>query len=124
MSERKTILIVDDDPGARHLLQFVLSKTGSRILTAANGTQAAQIAGREKIDLLVTDLMMAGMDGFQLAQVLYQLPGCDRLPVIVLSARWQVDYREDLPHNDRVALMPKPFSPIELTAKVNQFLES
>ena len=123
MANGKTILVVDDDPGSRHLLQFVLGKSGCEIKTAGAGAQAIAIASAQKIDLLVTDLMMQGMDGFQLAQSLREMPAYTELPVIMLSARWQVEFHDEVWKNDpNAVMMSKPFSPIELTSRIKLLL--
>ena len=122
MAERKTILVVDDDPGSRRLLQFVLAKTGCEIITAPNGAQGLALASVLTIHLLVTDLMMEEMDGFQLTQLLRQKPDYLQLPVIILSARWQID-NQTISRHERIIFTSKPFSPIELVAQVNSLLK-
>ena len=123
MANGKTLLIVDDDPGARRLLQFVLAKTGCEIVMAANGEQALAIAGSKTIHLLLTDLMMQGMDGFELVTRLRQMPEYASIPVITLSARGQVEYRDDTWNNENTVAMTKPFSPIELASRINLLLK-
>jgi len=123
MANGKTILVVDDDPGARRLLQFVLAKTGCDIMVASDGTKALASASALTIDLLVTDLMMEGMDGFALTHALRQMPDYANLPIIILSARGQVEYRDGAWNEENVTLMTKPFSPIELIARITQLLK-
>jgi DNA-binding response OmpR family regulator len=123
MANDKTILVVDDDPGARRLLQFVLAKTGCEILTASDGAQALDIASRQTIQLLVTDVMMAGVDGLKLTQALRQMPAYATLPIIMLSARWKSEYQDEVGLADNVTLLTKPFSPIELISQINLLLK-
>ena len=123
MANDKTILIVDDDPGQRRLLQFVLAKSGCEIVPASGGAQALAIACNQPVHLLVTDLMMEGMDGFELTQALHRMPAYAMLPVIMLTARWQTEYQGEAGNENQVAMMTKPFSPIELLAKVNHLLK-
>jgi DNA-binding response OmpR family regulator len=114
MANGKTILIVDDDPGARQPFQFVL---------APGGAEALAIASSQPVHLLVTDLMMDGMDGFELTQALHRMPAYATLPVIMLTARWQTEYRGEAGNENVIAMMTKPFSPIELLAKVKLLLK-
>ena len=123
MANGKTILVVDDDPGARHLLKFVLAKTSCEIICVSSGAQAMKLATHQTVDLLVTDIMMSEMNGFELTRTLRQLPAYAELPVILLSARGQIDYLEEIGQNDRVVMMTKPFSPIELIAQIKLLLK-
>lgn len=123
MSNGRNILVVDDDPGTRRLLDFVLAKTRHHIIGTVSGERALAEAQAQPIDLLITDLMMGGMDGYQLANALHQLPQYQKLPVILLSARWQVEYKTAAPPSDLIVLLPKPFSPLELLAQVHRMLE-
>lgn len=123
MATAKTILVVDDDPGTRRLLQFVLAKTGCEIITSSNGAEALAIASEKTIDLLVTDLMMDGMDGFSLSSSLQKMPAYAKLPIILLSARFQIEYRNEVWDCDSLVLMNKPFSPIELIAQIKLLLK-
>ena len=123
MATPKTLLIVDDDPSSRYLLQSVLAKTGCTIVAAADGTQAVAVASSQAIHLLVTDVIMKGMDGFELARTLRAMPAYSELPVIMLSARSQVQYRGETRPGDDAILMTKPFSPIELRAQVKLLLK-
>jgi DNA-binding response OmpR family regulator len=66
---------------------------------------------------------MKGMDGFELADTLRRLPQYAELPVIMLSARSQVQHRTEAADGDKNVLLTKPFSPIELTAHVNRLLK-
>ena len=123
MANGKTLLAVDDDPGARRLLQFVLGRTGCDIVTAANGVEALAIVEKRPVDLLVTDLMMAGMDGFELTRALRRMPAYAELPIIMLSARGQVEGEDAEWNNEITCMMAKPFSPIELTARIQNLLK-
>ncbi len=123
MANGKTLLVVDDDPGARRLLQFVLAKTGCDILTAANSVEALGIAEKQPIHLIVTDFMMKGMDGFELTRALRKMPAYSQLPIVMLSARGQIEVDDAEWNNEITFMMAKPFSPIELTSRIQLLLK-
>ena len=79
------ILIVDDDRRTRTLLQSYLQELGFAVVTAADGKQLDEILARQKIDLLVLDLMLPGEDGLKLCR---RLRGAGaELPIVMLTAK-------------------------------------
>ena len=111
----KKILVVEDEKDIRELLQVTLEAAGYETLKAANGDEALHIIEAESPDLVVLDILMPGMSGFQ---VLRQLRETSDTPVIMLSARTDiVDKIEsfELGADDYIT---KPFRLIELTTRV------
>ncbi|MDM5332923.1 ATP-binding protein [Ureibacillus composti] len=92
--EGTTILVVDDIETNRSLLVEYLSKTGSRVLVAENGLEALQVAELEKPDLIITDLLMPVMNGFEAITRLRENPVISHIPVIALSATVSQDVPE------------------------------
>jgi DNA-binding response OmpR family regulator len=115
----KTILVVDDEKRLRELVQAYLVGEGFRVVTAPNGQEALFVARHEKPDLIVLDLMMPGMDGYEFMRVFNKESDT---PIIILTAR--------LEENDKVLglelgaddYVTKPFSMRELTARVRAVL--
>ena len=81
-----TILLVDDETMNLKILRTILRKGEYRFLEAEEGEGALQLLGREKVDLIVLDLMMPGMDGFQVLERVKSNPSTDFIPVIIASA--------------------------------------
>lgn len=112
------ILIVDDEPSIREVVRLYLQREGFEVETAADGATALEIAGTRRLDLVVLDLMLPGLDGFEVHRRLRSLG----VPVIMLTARSA--------ENDRIAglemgaddYVVKPFSPRELVARVKNVL--
>jgi CheY-like chemotaxis protein/anti-sigma regulatory factor (Ser/Thr protein kinase) len=88
-SKVKTILIVDDEPEILQLFRRILttSRKGLRILRASSGKQALEILQTQKPDLMLVDLVMPEMDGFQLLKALKNDPELQNIPVLLISAR-------------------------------------
>src|SRR5512139_142444 len=87
MNERNpTILIVDDIPANLKILCDVLQPEGYRIFTASNGTDALRIAARSLPDIILLDIMMPGMDGYEVCRRLKQDRNTEHIPVIFVTA--------------------------------------
>ncbi len=119
MSERKTVLVVDDDAHIREVVRFALRKADFDVLEAADGRAALEIAARENPDLLVLDILMPEMDG---TEVCRELRKTARTPIVFLSSKDDEIDRIiglELGGDDYVT---KPFSPRELVARVRAVL--
>lgn len=110
------ILIADDEPEIRELFRLYLEKDGYEVLEAGDGLQTLDILKKEKVDLLLLDIMMPGMDGFA---VLRNVRKENNIPVLILSAK-DTDADKilglDLGADDYLA---KPVNPLEAVARVN-----
>jgi CheY-like chemotaxis protein/anti-sigma regulatory factor (Ser/Thr protein kinase) len=91
-------LVVDDDEGIRSLFQRALAEDGWIVDEAENGAIALDLAGNNRPDLVLLDLMMPVMDGFEFVMNYRKLEGCDGTPIIVVTAK-------DLDQNDRERLL-------------------
>ena len=81
------IMIIDDSPTDAHRLQKILQKNGYRTLTAANGDEGIECARREKPDLILMDIVMPGLDGFQATRELASDPQTSDIPVIIVTRK-------------------------------------
>lgn len=84
---REKIVLVEDDQFLTKMYKSKLEMEGYVVITCSNGAECLQILSREKPHLIITDLLMPVMNGFQLLQALKQNPEFSRIPVIVLSSR-------------------------------------
>jgi len=87
-----TILVVEDDERARELVCDILRAEGYRVMSAANGRVALDILAREKPDAVLLDIMLPGMDGFEVCRRIKQDRATASIPVILLTALSQRDY--------------------------------
>ena len=115
--EGATVLIVEDDAVLRSTLAYNLTRDGMRVLTAADGEAALEIARREagRLDLVLLDIMLPGLDGFQVLRLLRRETD---IPIVMLSAKGEEQDRIDgleLGADDYVV---KPFVLRELMARV------
>ncbi len=115
----KTLLVVDDNPGIRTLLVEYLTEQGYRIVTAADGRQALFVAREEKPDLILLDIMMPEMDGYDFIRTYRQEAD---VPVILLTAKLEEMDKVvglELGADDYVT---KPFGLHELVARIRAVL--
>ncbi|OGO17592.1 MAG: hypothetical protein A2Z15_08485 [Chloroflexi bacterium RBG_16_50_11] len=85
----KKILIVEDDPSFSRAINYIVQKEGYDVITASNGMTGLRMAKEEKPDLLILDVMLPGLDGFEICNRLRQDPQTAKLPIIMLSAKGQ-----------------------------------
>ena len=118
------ILVADDDPLSIKLLNFRLRSVGHEVVFAVNGGEALEIATREKPDLVLLDIMMPVMNGFQVLRKLKSQEETKNIPVIMLTSKVQekdVVFGLEAGAEDYIT---KPFSFAELNARVNRVLTS
>jgi two-component system cell cycle response regulator CpdR len=116
MAEIARILIVDDDSQLRGVLSLTFENAGYYVKTAASGDDAIAILTEERFDLMLSDIMMPGMNGHQLAQ--WVAAHCPATRTALMSGYDGV--REPHPYQT----LPKPFSPKEVLTFVEKILAS
>ena len=113
-----TVLVVDDSPEVSRLLELILTRAGYRVIAAADGREAVEMARAHRPDLLVLDVMMPGMDGLAVTRLLRDDPQLANVSIIMLTARGlAADKLEGLTAGAD-DYMAKPFDPGELLARV------
>ena len=118
-----TVLVVDDESDILELVTFNLERNQFKVLTADNGLSAVSMAKEHLPDIVVLDLMLPGLDGFGVYKELRADPRTASIPVLMLTAKGEV--------NDRIAglelgaedYVTKPFSPRELMLRVRALLK-
>lgn len=113
------IFIVDDDPDVRDLVEYKLVQNGHDVVSATNGQDALRLVPEIMPELLLLDVMMPGISGFDVLERLRADASTRELPIIMLTAKAQeadTDRGFTLGANDYVL---KPFSPRELMSRVS-----
>ena len=117
------ILIVDDIPTNLDVLSKILEEAGYHLLVATSGTAALEVAGHSGPDLLLLDVMMPGIDGFETCRRLKADPAFDDLPVVFLTARDDIEGLVEGFDAGGVDYIAKPFNKEELLMRVRTHLE-
>ena len=119
----KKILVAEDEPDIRGLIRFSLEFIGLRVVEAANGQEALDLATTEQPDLIMLDVRMPKLNGYEACQQLKEQESTRDIPVVFLSARGQeteIKYGLEL---GAVEYILKPFAPDQLQKRVLSLLE-
>jgi CheY-like chemotaxis protein len=115
------VLVVDDDRAAVEVVALRLAKTGSTVLRAYGGAEAIQIARREYPDVIVLDIMMPEVSGFDVVEALRATPETARIPIVIVTAKEISDVDRKRLKGNVTAIMDKgQFSREELTGEVRR----
>jgi CheY-like chemotaxis protein len=119
----KEILLVDDEPHILRAAEIKLSRSGFTVRCANDGQEAWEMILQRKPDLLVTDLQMPRMDGFELTRHVRENAATADLPIFMLTAKGlESSLAERAAQFKVLAVLPKPFSPRELVRSVENAL--
>lgn len=118
----KRILLVDDEKDILVLVQKILEIAGYNVDTACSGSEALEKARKVTPDLIVLDLMLPGLDGYQICGILKHDRHTMKIPVLILTARSQPKDYELGMKVGASAYMTKPFEPPVLVAKIAELL--
>jgi len=117
------VLVVDDEAPIRLLCRVNLEAEGMQVLEAADGLAGVEAARAERPDVILLDVMMPGMDGWQVAERLVEDDTTNHIPLIFLTARAELRDRARGLELGGVDYITKPFNPVELASVVEQLLE-
>lgn len=116
------VLVVDDEVNITQILEFSIGAEGFDVITAQNGEEAIEKARREQPDLIILDIMMPKIDGYEACRILKANPLTRNIPVVLLTAKGRdIDKRlgTEVGATDYIV---KPFSPNRLVERINQLL--
>ena len=116
------ILVADDSPVIQHMISSFLGKEGYEIISAKNGEEALRVAARERPDVAIIDVMMPGMNGYDVCKELRRLPQTAKLPIILLTSRGGVADRITGLQAGADDYVTKPFDLRELLLRVQALL--
>jgi DNA-binding response OmpR family regulator len=122
--KRKRILVVDDEAYITHILEFSLGMEGYEVLAATCGEEGLALAEEQQPDLIVLDIMMPGMDGFEVCRRIRNDERLADIPVIMLTAKEAPEDRRRGLEVGASAYVTKPFRPIELVRQIRQLIET
>jgi DNA-binding response OmpR family regulator len=118
----KRILIVDDEPDLLEILSIIFKAYGYETRTATDGQAGLEAAKAEKPDLIIMDVMMPRMNGYEACRAMREVPGLADVPVIMLSAKSQQADKLGGIDSGADAYLAKPFDNLQVLAKVRELL--
>jgi two-component system phosphate regulon response regulator PhoB len=117
-----TILIADDEPAIVDLVRFTLEDANVRIVDAADGATAVELARRERPDVALLDVQMPRLDGLEACRQLRRLPECRHIRIVMLTAAAQAADRRRGLEAGADHYLTKPFSPLALLTLVRSLV--
>lgn len=115
-----TVLIVDDEPNIVIAIEFLMEKEGYNVLKAYDGLEALKVIESNVPDIMLLDVMMPEMDGFEVAKTIRENPELDNVQIIFLTAKGtREDKMKGYAHGGEIYLT-KPFDNDDLVATVNE----
>ena len=120
----KEILIVDDEPDVVVPIQFLMEQQGYRVMAAERGEDALDLIYHYKPDLVILDIMLPGIDGYEVCEIIRLNPNYRDVKIIFLTAKSsEVEFAKGMALGAD-AYITKPFSNTELVGKVKELLEN
>jgi len=117
------ILVADDSPFVLEIVETVLKSEGFEVITASDGIEAWDKIQKERPDIVIVDIIMPGLNGYQICEKIKHDEELKSLPVLVLTTKAQDKDIELAQASGADLYMTKPFDPDELAAKVRKFFE-
>ncbi len=118
----RSVLVVDDEPMARSMLRLILVRAGFEVREAEDGKAALSEVDRSLPDLMILDIMMPGIDGFEVCERLRADENTNSLPIIMLSAKTDSESVKRGLNLGANKYLTKPVGPDELTRHVREVL--
>ena len=118
----KKILVVEDDPATLRLVDYSLRHNGYQVFTASNGLEGLRKVQDEKPDLVILDVMLPGIDGFEICHRLRSEPDTAQMPVLMFSAKAQEIDRDTGLKVGADDYLSKPADPAEIVKRVEGLL--
>jgi CheY-like chemotaxis protein len=123
MEKKQQILVVDDDPEALAILQTLLEHSGYAVTAVYNGADALKHIYESLPDLIILDIMMPGMDGYEVCEAVKSNPVTQKIPVIMLTAKDMGDDVEKALSKKADWFVTKPYDNKYIVQKVHAFLK-
>lgn len=118
----KKILIIEDDPGTSRLVDYSLKQEGYDVITSSNGLDGLRKALNESPDLVILDVMLPGLDGFEICYRLKAEPSTANLPILMFSAKAQEIDKDTGKRVGADDYLTKPSAPADIISHVANLL--
>lgn len=118
----KKILVIEDDPATTRLVDYSLRHHGYQVITSSNGLEGIRKAQSESPDLIILDVMLPGIDGFEICNRLRADPATAKIKILMFSAKTQETDRQTGIRVGADDYLTKPAAPAEIVARVEKLL--
>jgi len=121
--KKTLVLVVDDDPDFRRIVEVILEQAGYRVAVASNGQEALELFGTLKPDALLVDINMPVMDGIELCRKVRATEQGRGIPYLLITVRSQIDVLKEGVDAGATDYVLKPFSPPDLLSRLARAIE-
>ena len=121
--ERKKILIVDDNEKNRYLISFILEKNGIGVVTANDGFEGVEAARKQRVDLVIMDIKMPKMDGYEATREIRKLEDYQSVPIIALTSYAMAEDKKKALEAGCDGYIAKPINPETFMDEIRKYLE-
>jgi DNA-binding response OmpR family regulator len=118
------VIVVDDDKEVQEIVTFALSRNGFEVAVASNGQQLQDVLATNTPDLIILDVMMPGLDGYQIFGRLRKNAATQHVPIIIMTAHAENIYERISLDLGAAVHITKPFHPLELVGRVQRLLQA
>ncbi|MFZ0693189.1 MAG: response regulator [Alphaproteobacteria bacterium] len=119
----KKILAVDDSASMRQMVAFTLQSAGYEVVDAVDGKDGLAKAGKDKFDMIITDLNMPNLDGIGLITAVRKLPGYSFIPILMLTTESQAQKKDEGRKAGATGWIVKPFNAEQLIAVIHKLVK-
>lgn len=121
--KKKKVLVVDDDKKSRYLVSFLLEKESFEVIMATNGLEGIEAARKQQVDLIIMDVKMPKMDGYETTKRIRRLKKYKSIPIIALTSYAMTEDKERALKAGCTGYIPKPITPETFISEIKKFLE-
>ncbi|MBM3148800.1 MAG: response regulator transcription factor [Chloroflexi bacterium] len=118
----KKILVIEDDPSTLRFIEYTLQQAGFEVLLAKNGLDGLRMAQTQHPDLIILDIMLPGLDGYEVCRRLRQKPATANILVLMLSAKARQEDKDTGMKMGADDYLSKPVDPSEIIKRVQSML--
>ncbi len=118
----KKILVVDDEEKNRYLISFILEKNGFEVVTATDGLDGVEAAKRQQVDLIIMDIKMPKMDGYESTRRIKKLEGYQSVPIIALTSYAMAGDKKKALDAGCDGYIAKPINPETFIEEIRKYL--
>ena len=122
MTSKKKVLIIEDEEVCAQLVDLVINKSGIEVIIAADGNEGVEKAISERPDLIFLDIMLPGMNGYDIIKRLKNDPVLAAIPIVVVSARAGEDGRRLVRDTGCQEFIPKPFKVAQIRSALERLI--
>lgn len=121
--ERKKILVIDDDEKNRYLISFLLEKEGFEVVIATNGIEGIEAAKKWQVDLIIMDIKMPKMNGYETTKRIRRLKKYKSISIIALTSYAMMEDKERAMKAGCTGYISKPITPETFLEEIKKYLE-